>query len=107
MPVFGVRMFDEFTPSEMGAVSLGVIGGSVGHMFLESVFDGFYEPRFPENYPVYSTLSTTAIMAIIAGLAYWFGRKPDARWLQYVAGGLAFVELVQILDLIRIQFFVK
>jgi len=100
-------MFDEFTPSEIGSVTLGVIGGATGHMLFESLFDDFYQGRGIENYDVWSTLTTAAIFTVLGIGAYLYGRNPGVRWLQYVAGGIFFVEIVQILDLIRVRFFLK
>lgn len=107
MVVFAGRMFDEFAPSEVGAVSFGVVGGAVGHMLFESLFDGILKDRGIENYEVWSTLLTTGIFTVFAIGAYLYGRRPGLQWLQYVAGGIVFVEIVQILDLIRVKFFLK
>ena len=100
------RVFDEFAPSEFGAASFGVVSGAVGHMLFESVFDGVLRGKV-DNPELWSTLITSGILTVFAVGAYLYGRKPGLQWLQYVAGGIVFVEIVQILDLIRVQFFLK
>jgi len=100
--VFG--RIEEFAPAELINAGFGVFLGAVGHMIGESVFFFFFKERYPENYPLYSTAATSAILVPVALGAYFYGRRPGLEFLQYLAGGIILSEIVQILDMIRVTF---
>ncbi|MHC1624569.1 MAG: hypothetical protein ACXQS2_00990 [Methermicoccaceae archaeon] len=100
--IFG--RIEELAPAELATAGFGVFLGALGHMVGESVFDGFFKERYPENYMLYSTAATSAILVPAALGAYFYGRRPGWEFLQYVAGGIFLSEIVQLLDLIRVTF---
>lgn len=100
--VFG--RVEQYAPAELVNTGVGLGIGALGHMGLESVFDNFFEPRYPDTYPLYSTGAAAAILVPIGLGLYFYGRKPGLEWLQYIAGGIFLAELVQILDMVRVSF---
>lgn len=99
---------DQYTTPEFLNTATGVFLGTLTHVFGESLADRYYKERYPEKYPVYSTLTVTALIGAVSLALFWYSRK-RAGWefAQYLIGGFLLVELVQILDLIRVQFFVR
>lgn len=95
---------EEFAPGELINAGFGVFLGAVGHMIGESAFDRFFKDKYPEEYPLYSTAATSAIMMPVAVGAYLYGRRPGLEFLQYIAGGIILSEIVQILDMVRVTF---
>ena len=103
--VFG--KIEEFAPAEVANTAVGVAGGAVGHMIVESALDNFFKPRYPESYWIYSTGITSAIFLGLAIGLYMYGRRPGYEFLQYIAGGILLSELVQLLDMIQVSFAVR
>ena len=104
--IFG--KIEEFAPAEIANTAVGVVGGAIGHTILESAFDNFLKPRYPENYWVYSTGLTSVVFLVMAIGLYLYGRRrPGYEFVQYIAGGILLAELVQLLDLIHVSFAIR
>ncbi|MEM1562995.1 MAG: hypothetical protein QXV75_08450 [Candidatus Bathyarchaeia archaeon] len=100
--VFG--KVEEFAPAELMNTAVGVGMGAIGHMILESALDKFLQPKYPTNYMFYSTGISCAVFLVTAFVLYIYGRRPGYEFFQYIAGGLFLAELVQLLDMIRVEF---
>lgn len=99
--IFG--RIDELTTPEILNLSVGVGFDVFGHIVGENFFDGYFKDKYPDNYFIYSTAATSGVMAVVAGILYFLSRRPGNEWLQYIMGGIILGEVVQLLDLIRVQ----
>jgi len=98
---------DELTGHELGVLFGGVGLGAILHMVSESMFDKFFEEKYPEKYTLYSTGATSGIFTTI-GMALFIWARQTKMWsLQYFGVGLLVVELQSWLDMIRISFELK
>ncbi len=105
MPLgLGRTNVEEFATSEIGMTAVGVVIGAVVHMLGESLFDGFFESRHPDKYPVYSTGATSGVLTTVAVALILYGGS--VRWylLQYLGAGFLFVEIGSWLDIVRVNF---
>jgi len=107
MPETPFGFVEEYAPAEVANTAVGVAIGAFGHMLTEPAMDNLFKKWYPEGekYMAYSTLATAGIYSAI-GLGLWLyaRKKAGLEWLQYVAIGIFFAELVQLLDCIRISF---
>jgi len=95
---------DQLTTPELANTMFGTVVGAVAHMVGEGIADGYFKDRYPENYEVYSTLAVTGVMSAI-GIGLWLYSRGKAgmEFVQYLVAGIFVVELVQILDIVRVQ----
>jgi len=99
---------DQLSTPEFVTTLFGVGVGSVVHWVGESVADSYFKDRYPENYPVYSTLAVAGVVGGASAILWFLFRgKPEFTVVQYVIAGLIIVEFIQLIDLIRVQFMLR
>jgi len=104
--IFG--WIDQFTAPELATTLFGVGVGMGVHFIGESIADGYFKDKYPENYPVYSTLAVAGVVGAASAILWFLTKdKPEYTFAQYIIAGLIIVEFVQLIDLIRVQFILK
>lgn len=98
---------DLFAKSEIGMTFVGVVGDSLIHMVMESVFDKLLETRYPEKYTLYSTGLSAGILTTIGIALAIYGKSVRYYVLQYIGWGMVASEISSWLDMVRLSFEIK
>lgn len=91
------------TFQEAGSLILGGVAGGTVHCIVESLLDGYYKPKYPEDYLIRSTLVSVILIVIVGSTVVYLSMKRTLPSELLIPGiGFVLAEIPQVIDVAKV-----